>query len=333
MSTQILELLPSIHATLIGIFFAFFISLYIYVSQKIWEAQKSLEIAVNKSKNFSIGMAYIGANDYVGLINGDGELVWDGKVRKVLHTAGHIMETSSGDSTAIEQAAENLLFVTSNYFTTYPFNGQTLVSIPGTTEIIDDKKNQPFDKQRLGKLKGSLEEMLTHKGHAANTYRELVQAYDSITYNKEKQKVDDSYRKSVELQPASYTDEQKEEFKKNTYRWLEHWGTPPNYMIDFFDNISTYQREILPSIERNIEDIEYYKRKFKLDSIKKPIATTIGYILLMGVLLPLSLLVFLDGSSKHVFGSPWFTALEFLLLVSTTVSYGFLLYFCKSIVK
>ncbi|EOW9664412.1 hypothetical protein ACO14J_004552 [Vibrio parahaemolyticus] len=86
MSSPILEALPALHVTVIGVVAAFFSAFAIYAYQKVNDAKEKLDEALKHSMSVSTpnSMMFNGNNVY---LNQDGTLNWDERGKETLRRA------------------------------------------------------------------------------------------------------------------------------------------------------------------------------------------------------------------------------------------------------
>lgn len=166
MNSPILEALPALHVTMIGVIAAFFSAFAIYAYQKINDAKEKLDEALKHSESLSTpnSMIFNGNNIY---LNQDGTLNWDEKGKSTLRQATMLYsyldyEEKYGVPRSLSQrdpspeevisVCNELFSLFTTIFTTYPFWGNNSVHINGQTDKVNQLCSKEFDTERLQEM-------------------------------------------------------------------------------------------------------------------------------------------------------------------------------------
>jgi len=130
---------------------------------KTQETKDQLDETLLDVESFSSPTNYIGGSNSE-LINEEGELDWDGKIKQLLMHATSIYSyldyeekygiprdsyTRTPDDDEVVETCRSVCLMFHYLFVAYPFSGKSMVNVQGVTEKLNIKKALPFDKQRL----------------------------------------------------------------------------------------------------------------------------------------------------------------------------------------
>lgn len=350
MNSPILEALPAIHVTIIGVVAAFFSAFAIFAYQKVQESKELLEKALIDIETFGSPDQYVCFLPE-GLITNEGLLNWDGVgryiIRKPIQMFRNVdplvippdMNAQQKQPTDEEiiQASENLLGLLLWLFTTYPFNGSVRLRIEGITEKIEEQKKRPFDNKRLQLMGSRIEELVYHWRLDQNSFITLLNNYSEIKRKQE--------RNRIEEQKNEW--EQREKVREeNNIRLLERM---PSHMAhdfiqtqstlkpifnfkeinidymgianEYFEKATQYEARVLPILSERIKEHKRYNETFKVKQSTLLVIKLIAFNLGLGVCLPLILTEILNGADYFNWHSIWVGWFEHFILLLTMAPY------------
>ena len=340
LSSPILELLPSIHVTIIGVVAAFFSAFSIYAYQKVNDAKEKLDLALKHSMSVATptSMRFGGNNIY---LNDDMTLNWDRAGKEMLRNASSLYSyldyeekygiprnehhREPGDE-EVMAACDELFSLLTTIFTTYPFWNNNLVNVAGQTDKIKNICAKEFDSIRIQEM-------------------QRIIGYLCWTWNTQDRSLMMLARKGMEFTQLKQQKEQAEMFEKQTVNIPEQeklriWAQfhQPhisrvtdfqNIFASFFEKAQLIDREVIPLLSESLSSYTTYNHTFRVKETTMKVIMLIVFNLSLGVVLPLitlNLLVGVDVERSNF----WFSAFEYFVLFSTMFPY---LWVCRYLYK
>ncbi len=331
LSSPILEALPAIHVTVIGVVAAFFSAFAIYAYQKVNDAKEKLDSALKQSINLTSpsAMRFGGGNRFV---TGDGNLDWDENGKELLRQVTSFYsyldyEEKYGiprsefqrepNSEEVIKACDELFLLLSTIFTTYPFWNNNMVHVQGQTEKVVLNCNQGLDLERI-------HEMQRIVGYLCWTWstssRSIITlARKGVEFKKNQQMKEQT--EMFEKQAASIPESERERIWKQFHQ--PHVSRVMDFesiFVGFFEKAHLVQQEVIPTLLESLTSFTTYNQTFKVKDTTLKVIMLIAFNLVAGVMLPLIILNLLIGANIE-WSNFWFSSFEYFLLLVTMFPY------------
>lgn len=330
MDSHILEALPGIHGILIGLGAAFFSGFAMFAYQKLQESKDKLDKIISEVEVFSTPSNFIGGGKNT-LIKDDGEMDWDGRAKELMHHAKSIFSyldyeekygiprnSSSISHTEddISSTCRELCLMFHYLFVSYPFSGKSMVHVQGVTEKIENKKAQPFNKERLQEIERRISFLSWCWETNNRSLIALGQQCTAIETKKAEKDAVKSFNKSIARSP-DISEEEKQRIWNTFHQPRLNMQTDYSQIIsEYFNKVLIYRDRVLPQLADTIRTHETFNERFKFKSLTIDAFKIVAFIFVFGVVTPLLLLNF-NQDYKLV----WHSTLPYLLLALTTLPY------------
>lgn len=326
MNSPILELLPSIHATIISMFGAFFSAFAVFAFQKLFDSKDELDKAIKETKELAKITAPIRSNT-TSFKNENGFLDVDKMIRAMHNARSTYMDGITYETLPdrIEKSGDDLLDVLYTVFTTYPFGEKNNSNTPDT-----------FDFERLKALETIIPLLSFYWGNSKKSILRLINAYTKIKIEKHVTFFDEEFKKEIEkafLEKKSYEfiqamrsshQNQKNELAKNfdvNYN---------NIVCTYFETVEKYKHEVLPKLSKALHQHDIYYNKFDIKDWSLQSLKLISFVLFFGVLAPLIILEMATYTKNLNWDGFWISFLEISLILITSAPY---FYICFTLYK
>ncbi|MCE4937470.1 hypothetical protein [Aliivibrio fischeri] len=335
LSSPILEALPALHVTIIGVVAAFFSAFAIYAYQKVNDAKEKLEDALKHSMSVSTPntMMFNGNNIYV---NEDGSLNWDNSGKEALRRAtmlysyldyeekygiprsSHQSEPSSED---VISACNELFSLFTTIFTTYPFWNNNLVHIEGQTDKVAKLCSKEFDAKRIQEM----HRIVSYLNWTWNTNNRSLMTLASyaIEFTKQKQLKEQTemFEKRMAEMPYQMDENEKQKIWKQFHLPRINKVTDfQGVFVSYFEKSHVVEKEVIPLLSVAISNFNTYNETFRVKETTLKVITLIMFNMLFGVLLPLVTLNLLVGV-QFEWSNFWFSSFEYFVLFLTMFPY------------
>ncbi|PCK29594.1 hypothetical protein [Pseudoalteromonas piscicida] len=333
MDSPILEALPAIHVTIIGVIAAFFSAFAIYAYQKVNDAKEKLDSVLKRSQSITAPTSFRfgGSNRFV---TSEGKLAWDTEGKQLLHNASSCYSyldheekygiKRSGFEREPEPAlvlslCDDLFLLLSTIFTTYPFWNNGQINVQGQTENVSKLCNQQFDDSRIKEMQritGFL--CWIWNGNNKSIIR-LAQKGMMYEQDKKLSEQKELFEKQCAQMPID--DAEKERIWAQFH--LPHINSVTNYealFIEYFEKAKVVEREVIPVVSQTLTSFTTYNQTFKVKETTLRVINLIVFNLLSGVILPLILLNLSIGLDVD-WSSFWVSFFEYFLLLLTMAPY------------
>jgi hypothetical protein len=324
MAFPILEALPAIHATLIGIVGALYSVFVMYGYQKIQEANDVFRELIAWVEKYTSPSHYIGF-DNPSLIDKNGGLSWEG-IRKTLKKAKSIFPMYEGrsigetiesqdDEVVVEACHEfiNMLYVVS---VSYPFSGKPIVQSAENLSIdVRNKKEDAFTEERLLSVRRIVVELMIFWGRHSDSVLELASRCEEVEGRKELDALSRMHEPMLQKIAAMGYADKAAELRVQHVRPREKFGYS-RIIVDFFERIKGFETEVVPKLDASLRVLRLYSGRFKIRERSKIMLFVGGAILFFGVIVPLLLL-----HANSAWQQPWNRNLDVALLVLTMAPY------------
>jgi len=324
MAFPILEALPAIHATLIGIVGALYSVFVIYGYQKIQEANDVFRELIAWVEKYTSPSYYIGF-DNPELIDKNGDLSWEG-IRKTLKKARSIFPMYEGkpiggafesqnDEVVVETCHEfiNMLYVVS---VSYPFSGKPLVQVAKNSLVnIRNKKDDFFTEERLLSVRRIVVELMIFWGRYSDSILELASRCEKVESRKDLEIIAGLHEPMLQkLEAMGYADKVAE-LRAQHVKPIERLGYS-SIIVEFFERIKGFEAEVVPKLDSSLKVLRLYNGRFKIRERSKIMLFVGGSVLFFGVIVPLLLL-----HANSAWQQLWPRNLDVVLLVITMAPY------------
>ncbi len=333
MNFPILEALPSLHVTIIGIVAAFFSAFAIYAYQKVNDAKDRLKSSIRHSISISTpnSILQVGGNKF---LNDDETIDWAGVGRMALSRIATIYPCTDRDDGGSQfwfnqkgepspeeviSACEELFLLLSTIFTTYPFwNTNVEVSEETLEEYVAE-----FDHNRLQAMWKSV-------------------AYLNSTWDTHSRALMTLAMKGNEYMKHKNLQEQKRIFEENISKRQElkdpelqsiiwskyhanHLENKVDYQLvfsNYFEKSNDIEKNIIPLLSASMSIFQTYNKTFLVKKTTMNVIRLMAFNIILGVLTPLIILkLFSCFSSEYNAYSFWFDFMEYCFLLITMYPY------------
>ncbi|MBY8010470.1 hypothetical protein KW471_19580 [Vibrio fluvialis] len=344
MNSPILELLPAIHATIIGAFTAIASAYAVWAFQKLFEAEDMLKKVIEESRqNNSFSSIILAGGNANKLITENGLLDWEGVGQSLLMKHKNIFPYLDNmdrfdfkdthwvepNETEILLAGNDLLTIFSLFFNTYPFTQKPTIAYNN----VETQKIRPFTIDQLEEMSIRVNYVCWCWKTSRRSILELFKRYtvirqaDVILERKKK------LQQKLSTLPENTTDD-------TIARISQHYNMLPIDQTDyvsvatnFFENAHEYKVNVLPVITDVLKEYKIHKERFRIEERGLIFIKFTTFVLLAGICLPLVLLEWLNGSSNFNWDSFYFGWLEHIILLGTMTPYFYAIYFAYKKIK
>lgn len=342
----ILDNIPGIHATIIGILAAFFSVFFMFAYQKVTETKKMLDRSLKVAESFSKSDFFYFSD--CTLIDNNGDLNWDEDCRTLIRDSILLFsslrsrrnlpslhpdsQTVQIDPIQVGRLVNEFLCLFSLFFSTYPFYKTPLTS---ASKLFKGSIDNEFNYSRYYEIERRISDLMHDWNNNQESLIQLFKTYDEIQennhqmdyaehlafYKAESEKIvgmDKKIWESVFQEAESLSD-----------IFLPKKRLPELY--NFFNKVKKYQEEVMPVISESLSEFESYNNELKVKEITKFALKTLCYILVFGVIFPLILLELLTKveNANNYFIISYIE--YFILLISFAPYFLICIYFIRKI--
>jgi hypothetical protein len=331
LSSPILEALPALHVTIIGVVAAFFSAFAIYAYQKVNDAKEKLDEALKRSESLATptSMMLGGNNIY---LNGEGTLNWDDAGKEAIRRASmfysyldyeekygiprneHQHEPSANEVIA---ACNDLFKLLTTIFTSYPFWNNNFVHIEGQTDKVSKACSKEFDSARIQEMQRIVGYLCWTWGSSSRSLMTLAAKGMEFSQQKQMKEQTEMFEKQMVNMPKSDRDR----------IWAQFYQPHVNRVTDFQDVFSNFfgkahlvDKEIIPLLAESLSNFTTYNETFRVRDTTLKVIALITFNLFFGVILPLINLNLLANTNFERIDL-WFSAFEYILLFTTMFPY------------
>ncbi|EPV2532108.1 hypothetical protein ACV28K_004690, partial [Vibrio alginolyticus] len=340
LSSPILEALPALHVTVIGVVAAFFSAFAIYAYQKVNDAKEKLDEALKHSMSVSTpnSMMFNGNNVY---LNQDGTLNWDERGKETLCRATMLYsyldyEEKYGvprSSFQREPSPEEVISVCNELFslfttifTTYPFWNNNLVHIQGQTDKVIQSCSKEFDTKRIQEMQRIVGYLNWTWSTSNRSLMTLASRGMEFTRQQQLKEQTEMFEKQVINMPDQMPKSEQERIWKQFHQ--PHVDSVTDFQgifVSYFEKSHVVERDVIPLLSSSISSFNTYNETFRVKETTLKVITLIMFNMVFGVLLPLVALNLLVGVNFN-WSNFWFSSFEYFVLFSTMFPY---LWACK----
>ncbi|EOX4919511.1 hypothetical protein [Vibrio alginolyticus] len=348
MNSPILELLPAIHATIIGIFAAIASAFAVWAFQKLFEAEESLKKVISEASECgSLDLSVTFGDNKNNLIDSNGLVDWDGVGKNLLRQNialfSHLddkatfgiaaMPSKEPTEQEILKAGDELLNLFNHFFNTYPFTGKAIINVKGVTDKGDSKVKRPFTIEQLVQIRSRVDYVCWCWQTNSLSIIELFKRYTEIKHTMETVRRE-RRRQIIQSQLHKYCDEFSE--PKTTPNQIPSLSFQSNYLehaTHFFERAHQYQTHVLPNLTKVLNEYEAHKDYFKFEKRGLVFVRIAILVLILGVCLPLVLLEWLHNDQYFNWDSFVFNWIEHFVLLLTMSPYFYAAYLAYTKLK
>lgn len=294
----ILNSLPSIHASFVGILAAFVSAFFIFSFQKIVEAEKKLEDSI-LNLNYHLSSFSCSPAPPFTLLNNNNKLDWEEKCKPLIREINSLSSRYKNYTNILSLTNEEQEHVINKIkklnelfylFTHHPqFYNLNKASI---TESVQNNQLYTFDELEFLNFK----HRVFYLYHEWETYKDsyiiLFKLYDELQINKNHELFTKTIENALIETKEIYGDNDEllsnvvNHISKNFQKHDNHL----NYLIDFFDKIRLCQENAIPEINYANNEIIKFKEKLNIKSITIYGIYIAIFITITGIILPLFIL-------------------------------------------
>ncbi|RDL44673.1 hypothetical protein DN730_09820 [Marinomonas piezotolerans] len=345
MSSPILELLPSIHVTIVGVVAAFFSAFVVFAFQKVQDAEDKKKRVLKGVEEFDTPNKYLGSPATNVRIN-DGLLNWKECRREVLYRAArmfsdldkkashgiNIRQSDEPSDQEVKEVVGDLMLMLYYVFTTYPFSGISMVSTRDLNRI-EEQKSKPFDESRITELQNRINFLKWNWESGRLSIIELAKRYDSIRYNEEKEITENLISEMKESFSGEVSENDIEEMVQDIKnRPVTYSSDSVRIITDYFEKVFQYEQRVIPALFEALSEYKMYNERFKIKKWSLIVIKLVIFILTLGVFIPLVTLEVLEGVPDFNWNNLLMGWFEFFVLVSTLTPYFYAcLYFYRKV--
>ncbi|HIF9075204.1 TPA: hypothetical protein ACX6NV_000013 [Photobacterium damselae] len=335
MSSPILEALPALHVTVMGVIAAFFSAFAIYAYQKVKDAKEKLDEALKQSMALSTpnSMMFNGNNAY---LNQDGSLNWDERGKDTLRRAtmlysyldyeekyGVPRDPFQRDPSPEEviSACNEIFSLLTTIYTTYPFWNNNAVHIKGQTEKVVQLCSKEFDTTRIQEMQRIVGYLNWTWSSNHRSIMTLAARGMEFTRQKKLREQTEMFEKQiVNMSDQIHKNERERIWKQFHQPYVDRVTDFQDIFSSYFEKSHIVEREVIPLLSSSISNFNTYNETFKVKETTLKVITLIMFNMVFGVLLPLVILNLLVGVDFD-WVNFWFSAFEYFILFSTMFPY------------
>jgi hypothetical protein len=335
LSSPILEALPALHVTVIGVIAAFFSAFAIYAYQKVNDAKEKLDEALHHSMSVSIpnSMMFNGNNVF---LNQDGTLNWDDRGKEALRRAVMLYsyldyEEKYGvppspyqrepNPEEVIAACNDLFSLFTTIFTTYPFWNNNVVHIVGQTDNVTQLCSKKFDTNRIQEMQRIVGYLNWTWSTSNRSLMTLASRGIEFTRQKQLKEQTEMFEEQVlNMQHQMPKSEQERIWKQFHLPHVDRVSDFQEVFASYFEKAHVVEREVIPLLSSSISSFNTYNETFRVKETTLKVITLIMFNMVFGVLLPLVTLNLLVGVNVD-WSNLWFSAFEYFVLFSTIFPY------------
>lgn len=316
----ILENIPGIHATIVGVLATFFSAYFMFVCQKVIEAKNNLEKVLKDAKRISTLDSSV-SNGYSPLIDENGNLDWDEKCKNLIRKAKTELSENEIDRQKVTQIVDELTPFFSLFFTNYPMNGVSRVT---TSQSVLKKINNTFDYDRYSEIHRRISYLMWVWNTSQHHLIRLFEIYDQIKAQENKNNMQieiDRVNRDFEENPGANQQVRQRIFQqiRDNFNILAHAERLP-LLFDFFQRVKEYDAQVIPTLEETTKDFKYYKDELNVMENTKTVLYTSMFIMVVGIILPL-ILVKIIGNSNEPYYNCLINSVEYIILILSFAPY------------
>jgi hypothetical protein len=301
MLSPILDALPAIHTTVVGIGTAFYSAFVLYAYEKLRESKAQLGEVLKDATDVSTPNI-IFTQDCDDLLKENGELDWHGAKTLLWHarTLYPRRDNESGRMTVpsdfsrkpedddVVDTCRKVCCMFQYLFTAYPFTGRS-PHIIGVSERVEERKAVPFDSERLREIERRIGYIVAYWDGYRGAIMELATNCTDLEKSRERKRLTvDFEQKIAMMSPLPPGDKESiwAEFYQPRLDFSIDYGRT---LADYFKRASQFKDKVFPSLSAALSSHDKYNEEFKIKASTLFVIRLTVLILLMGVLLPLTL--------------------------------------------
>jgi hypothetical protein len=350
LSSPILEALPAVHVTIIGVVAAFFSAFAIYAYQKVNDAKEKMDAALKRSVSIATptSMMFGGNNIY---LNGDGTLNWDDAGKGALRRASMLYsyldyEEKYGiprneyqhepDADEVILACNDLFSLLTTIFTSYPFWNNNLVHIEGQTDKVSEACSKEFDLARIQEMQRIVGYLCWTWSTSSRSLMTLAAKGMEFSQQKKIKEQRDMFEQQMEMlekQQGNMPQSEKDRIWAQFHQPHVHGVTNfQDVFSNFFGKAHLVDKEVIPLLAESLSSFTTYNETFRVRDTTLKVIALITFNLFFGVMLPLINLNLLANTNLERVDM-WFSVFEYILLLITMLPYVWVCYYLYKKVK
>ena len=297
MSGSMIQALPSIHGSLLGIGFALFAAYAIYAYQKLAESKKLLSDVTQKAKGFT-SLSSPASPGEATLLDAKGVLDWV-KVEKVLREVQMIGDSNlhfGPDGRApvdekknLVQLYEQLMQLTDYFFISYPFCGDLIFSGRSSLDLIKKFRSDDFDISRIEDMTVRVGRLKKNWSLYGAAYISVAKRYSEYKFAQVQEEIDANtiaslrgmkwlHPQDIEDQVTAYIEKPKELSERDDY-------SKP--LVEFFRAVFRFSDELLPDMREVVTDHHRYRDDFNFTVTCRIALAVFAVVFVLGIIVPM----------------------------------------------
>ncbi|EMW7177754.1 hypothetical protein AB0533_001611 [Vibrio parahaemolyticus] len=339
MNSPILELLPSIHATIIGIIAAVISAYAVWAFQKITETKDKLIKALDEAEQYTKPR---GCKLKGKLSTDDGLLDWYGAGKDILYKNKSLfLHLDHSDVYGIKQVRQNepteeqillagdeMNRLFHQFFNTYPFTRNH--NAPN-----GEKSERSFTIEQLQDISSRISFVCWCWRSNRLSILELFKRYTDILQSQENEQAEQGLHNHLSILPDDEPEHVIEDIKLSFYKFRSK-ASSYSYVdgaIHFFETAEAYQTNVIPVLTKLLSEYNFLKNHFRVQELCHFFIQLAVIVTITGICLPLILLEWLNGAAYfnwHSFAIGW---VGYFILLLTISPYFYLAYLAHKKLK
>jgi hypothetical protein len=330
MTSPILDALPVIHGTLIGIGAAFFSVFAMSGFQKVQETKEKLEKAQNETEAMSSPTMFSGGGTIDDLLlEGGDELDWR-KIQLFLAQTKNIFlhgefddkygvsgDPSQPSPDELVATFRKLCLVLHLLFVSYPFTGNSINRFGALSDKLDERKNRSsVDMKRITEMDERAGFLVWCWSTSQRSLLELGRAVTEIHRARNIQAQTRLFEQGLARTPNASDDDKNRIWATFYAPRLADQIDYRQFLLEHFNKAHALAANVLPAMREAFRTDELWNNRYHVRRTTLWAIGLIVAILIFGVLTPLVM-----ANGQRDYGWTWGPWLEYLLLVFTAAPY------------
>lgn len=299
MPIPIIDALPSVHGSLLGIGFSLFGAYAVYAYQKLAETNERLQTILEKAKSFSELRRYEGVESAT-VLGDDGVLDWV-KVENALRQASmltdsYVRSDTLADVKSLERKEvmsvfEEIIQLMNYFFVSYPFNGHSAVSAGEITKSVNLAKNRPFDVARVRLIALYIHRLQLNWSSYNENYIQLARQYSIFKAAQRREVLERSVIENINKIPDLTAQDRQDRIEASLKPSGGFLDTDEyvRVLAAFFQRVYEFGEQLLPEIQVVIDNHTKYKNSFNFKLVSRVAMVLFAIVFVFGILTPLAL--------------------------------------------
>lgn len=299
MSVSMIQALPSIHGSLLGIGFALFAAYAIYAYQKLSESKKLLGGVLSRAKSFT-SLSSPESPGEATLLDAKGILDWE-KVERVLINLDILANSEfqfrveggrqHNEEMEFVTLYEQLMQLIDYFFISYPFCGTLHFEGQPSLALIKKCRSDEFNILRIEKMAERVRRLKKNWSIYKSSYVAIARRYSEYKFSKRNKELDEHiiaglrnmkgyHPQDIEDQINAYMAKPKEFTDCDDYS---------KRLVEFFQKVFRFSDEVLPDMQEVVVDYHRYRDDFNFTVTCRIALVVFAVVFILGIVVPLVL--------------------------------------------